>query len=210
MANVGAFVQVMDQFLDEITSTFPEETALAKYKATFDLLRKANPRKIMEGFMASAEPFSEKIMAMDETFFLNNDIEFLNALNIKKWWTPELSPNTKQSIWQFLQYLLITGGANVTPQIPKMNTDIQSQIIDLAKSVPKPDDGKEFDVDSIPTDAILNIARQFDPNSELSEDHVKQAMGMVKGMMQSQQDEGLSQEEVIMNMMKSFGGNFSK
>lgn len=205
-ANVGAFTQVMEQFLDELTETFPEQGALKKYKATFDVMRKANPRKVMDVFMNSASQFQDKIMAMDESFFLQNDIGFLDALEIKKWWTPELSQTTKSSIWQFLQYLLITGGANVTPSVPEISKEAQNEIMKLAETLPKPEDGKPFDVDSIPTDAIMNIAKQVDPNSEISVDQINEAMGLVKNMMA--QTSGGSQEEIMANMMKQMmGGN---
>lgn len=209
MANVGAFIQVLDQFLDELTQTFPEQAKLKKYKATFDLLRKANPRKIMESFIESAKPYADKIMAMDETFFLEGDIGFLNDLDIKKWWTPQLSASTKQSIWQFLQYLLITGGvAAAMPQMPQMSEDVQGQIMNLAKGLPKPKEGESFDLNSIPMDAVVNIAKQVQPDADISEEHVKQAMGMVKNLLDSQG--GGSPEELMQNMLKSMGGNFSK
>jgi hypothetical protein len=209
MANVGAFIQVLEQFLDELTQTFPDQPRLKKYKATFDLLRKANPRKIMESFIDSAKPYADKIMAMDETFFLNSDVGFLNDLDIKKWWTPDLSPATKQSIWQFLQYLLITGGvAAAMPQIPQMTKDVQNQIETLAKSIPQPQDGQAFDLNSIPMDAVMNIAKQVQPDADISEEHVKQAMGMVKNLLDSQG--GGSPEDLMQNMLKSMGGNFSK
>ena len=212
MANVGAFIQVLEQFLDELTQTFPEQANLKKYKATFDLLRKANPRKIMEGFIESAKPYADKIMAMDETFFLEGDIGFLNDLDIKRWWTPELSASTKQSIWQFLQYLLITGGVATTipqmSQIPQMTEDVQGQIMELAKGLPKPKEGEKFDLNSIPMDAVVNIAKQVQPDADISEEHVKQAMGMVKNLLDSQN--GGSPEDLMQSMLKTMGGNFSK
>lgn len=109
MASVGAFTEMMDQFLDELVKTFPEETGLKKYQSTFDLMKKANPRKCVEVFMNSARQFQTHIMAKNETFFLENSVEFLDALNIKKWWNDELSDGTKGAIWQYLQTLMILG-----------------------------------------------------------------------------------------------------
>jgi len=209
MANVGAFIQVLDQFLGELIHTFPEQKRLKKYKATFDLLRKANPRKIMEGFIDSVKPFADKIMAMDESFFLENDIGILDDLDIKTWWTPQLSASTKQSIWQFLQYLLITGGvAAAMPQMPQMSEDVQGQIMNIANGMPKPKEGESFDLNSIPMDAVVNIAKQVQPDADISEEHVKQAMSMVKNLLDSQG--GGSPEDLMQNMLKSMGGNFSK
>jgi hypothetical protein len=127
----------LEQFLDELTQTFPEQPALKKYKATFDILRKANPRKIMETFVESVKPFADRIMQKDETFFLNGNIDFLNGLDIKKWWTPELSQGTKDSIWQFLQYLLITSGV-AAPQTPRCRRAASSRLRPWRRASPSP------------------------------------------------------------------------
>jgi hypothetical protein len=109
--SVGAWNDMMDQFLTELTRTFPEEKSVKKYKVSFDLLRKSNPRKCIEGFMASMGPMQEKVMAKDESFFVDNcdNIEFLSDMNLKKHWTPDLSQKTKDAIWQYLQTLFILG-----------------------------------------------------------------------------------------------------
>lgn len=109
MASVGAFTEMMGQFLDELVKTFPEESGLKKYQSTFDLMKKANPRKCVEVFMGSASAFQQQIMAKDEKFFLEGSVEFLDALNIKKWWNDSLSEGTKGAIWQYLQTLMILG-----------------------------------------------------------------------------------------------------
>ena len=109
MASVSSFNEMMGNFLDELAQTFPEEGGMKKYQASFDIMRKANPRKCVEAFMGSASQYNAQIMAKDEKFFLNNDIDFLDALNIKKWWNSDLSENTKGAIWQYLQTLMILG-----------------------------------------------------------------------------------------------------
>jgi hypothetical protein len=50
-------------------------------------------------------------MSKDEAFFLGaaDDIEILSSLNMKKHWTSELSENTKNAIWQYVQTLYILG-----------------------------------------------------------------------------------------------------
>ena len=109
MASVSSFNDMMGNFLDELVQTFPEEGGMKKYQASFDIMRKANPRKCVEAFMTSASQYNSQIMAKDEKFFLDNNIDFLDALNIKKWWNANLSENTKGAIWQYLQTLMILG-----------------------------------------------------------------------------------------------------
>ena len=109
MASVGSFNEMMANFLDELVQTFPEEKCMKKYQVSFDIMKKANPRKCVDAFMTSAAQYNQQIMAKDERFFLDNDIDFLDAMNIKKWWTDDLSTNTKGAIWQYLQTLTILG-----------------------------------------------------------------------------------------------------
>ena len=61
--------------------------------------------------MMEATKVQDKIMSKDESFFLddNNQAGFIAELNIRKHWTPDLSQNTKEAIWQYLQTLFILG-----------------------------------------------------------------------------------------------------
>ena len=69
-------------------------------------------------------------MAKDDKFFLENDIDFLDSLNIKKWWNDELSENTKNAIWGYLQTLNILGTTIIS--IPE---DAMKTIESVAKQV---------------------------------------------------------------------------
>jgi hypothetical protein len=106
---VSAFNDMMQQFLDELVLTFPEEKSFVKYQATFGLVRKARPRSVLEGFMKSIGPVSSQLMAKDETFFKENSdsVPLLRDLNLSKIWTDELSHATKEAIWKYLQTLYI-------------------------------------------------------------------------------------------------------
>lgn len=108
MASVGAFNDMLSQFLSELTQTFPEEKGIKKYEAAFDLLRKSNPRKVVENFMRIVTPLQERIMAKDETVITSENLKSLNELNIGKHWETA-SENTRACIWQYLQTLLMLG-----------------------------------------------------------------------------------------------------
>jgi len=108
MTSVTAFNDMMDSFIVELMRTFPEEKGIKKYHASFDILRKTNPRKCVESFMTAIAPYSQNINAKDDSF-LSQDVDFLNDINIKKYWTPDLSPGTKDAIWQYIQTLYMLG-----------------------------------------------------------------------------------------------------
>ena len=104
MASVGAFNDMLSQFLSELIQTFPEEKSIKKYESAFDLLRKSNPRKVVENFMGTIAPLQERIMAKDETVLTSENLKSLNELNLAKNWDGA-SENTRSCIWQYLQAL---------------------------------------------------------------------------------------------------------
>ena len=104
MASVSTFTDMMEQFINELEQTFPEEKSFKKYHASFDIMRAANPRKCVDIFMKETSGYSNKFMQKDESVF-----DDFAHLDIKKYWTPELSEATKGAIWQYLQTLHILG-----------------------------------------------------------------------------------------------------
>ena len=104
MASVSTFTDMMEQFINELEQTFPEEKSFKKYHASFDIMRAANPRKCVDIFMKETSGYSTKFMQKDESVF-----DDFAHLDIKKYWTPELSEATKGAIWQYLQTLHILG-----------------------------------------------------------------------------------------------------
>ena len=135
MTSVGAFNDMMEQFLDELVQTFPEEKAIKKYKASFELVRKANPRKCVESFMATITPFAHKITSKDESI-LDDEFNLIRDINIKAHWTPELSQNTKDAVWQYLQtlYMLGTTISSIPADTLSMIESVASQCADKIQS----------------------------------------------------------------------------
>jgi hypothetical protein len=110
MASVTAFNDMLSQFLVELHKTFPDETGIKKMTASFEMLKKTNPRLVVDGFMKGVTPYADKISAKDEKFILEEieKIELLKDLNIKSYWD-RMSPNTKAATWQYLQTLYMLG-----------------------------------------------------------------------------------------------------
>jgi hypothetical protein len=130
MTTVSAFNDTLDQFVAELVDTFPEEKTFKKYQLSLEIIRKTNARQSLNTFMSSVKSFSDKIMNRDDSFFLEDatKIEFLSDLNICKIWTPDLSVNTKNAIWQYLQTLYLLGAT-----ISALPQDALSMIEDVAK-----------------------------------------------------------------------------
>ena len=110
MASVTAFNDMLSQFLVELHKTFPDETGIKKMTTSFEMLKKTNPRIIVDGFMKGVAPYADKISLKDEKFILEEieKIEMLKDLNIKSYWA-RMSPATKAATWQYLQTLYMLG-----------------------------------------------------------------------------------------------------
>lgn len=106
---VSAFNDMMQQFLDELVLTFPEEKSFVKYQASFGLVRKSRPRAVLEKYMESIGPVATHIMQKDDAFFKehSDSVPLLSDLNLAKIWTDDLSESTKDAIWKYLQTLYI-------------------------------------------------------------------------------------------------------
>ncbi len=127
MTSVSAFNDMLEQFLTELMGTFPEERSIKKYHAGFDVLRKSNPKKVVEGFMTTIGPAAQKIMDKDESV-LDDNLDILDELSIKKHWNSGISDNTKGAIWQYLQTLYMLGTT-----ITAIPADTLNMIEDVAK-----------------------------------------------------------------------------
>ena len=110
MTSVSAFTDMMEQFLVELHKTFPEEKGLRKCKSAFDLMKSANPRLLVDVFMARVSPHADKLTSKDETFFIeeSKNMDFIKDVNLKTHWG-NAKQATKDAIWQYVQTLYMLG-----------------------------------------------------------------------------------------------------
>ncbi len=107
---IRIFNETVGNFFQELMEIFPEEPRIESSYNTFKALCKINIRKPCENFMISIIPFLEKIAMRDESFFIGENMpEFLKSINFKNIWTPDLSINTKNAIWKYIQSFIIMG-----------------------------------------------------------------------------------------------------
>jgi len=107
MSSITAWCDMMEQFLSELSRTFPEEPSVKKYSTSFELLRKSNPRKCIDLYMKGASKSADKIMQKNTDFFL--EMEKVMGIDLLKFWSDDLSENTKNAIWQYIQTLYLLG-----------------------------------------------------------------------------------------------------
>lgn len=109
MASVGAFNDMMATFLSELQKTLPNKKGVTKAITGFELMRSANPRKVVDTFMTSIAPYSQKIATQDATFMDDlRNVDGLRDLDLATSWQT-MSPNTQSAVWQYLQTLSLLG-----------------------------------------------------------------------------------------------------
>jgi len=106
---------MIDALLDRYSyhEYFNKELSLTKEK--FLLLRKTNPRKVMEGVLVFVYPYKRQIMENDDNFFLNkdyqedtkNDGHLVKALKIKDLWETDMDENTKTNLFNYFKVLIV-------------------------------------------------------------------------------------------------------
>jgi hypothetical protein len=101
---------MMEQFIDELSMTFPTENKIKVYKNSFDMMKKTNPRKILDIFLENVSPYSTHIMNKDESIMMDDSIALNRELNLKGIWeSKDITNNTKEAIWAHLNTLLMFG-----------------------------------------------------------------------------------------------------
>jgi len=102
------------EFLSKMAVTFPHENKITEYKFLFETIQRMDYKKPVEMFMASVEPYGLQVMSKDENFFKTSKDVVVRAeslsgrLGLIDVWE-STSPETKNSIWTYLQSLYVIG-----------------------------------------------------------------------------------------------------
>jgi hypothetical protein len=121
MSVLGAFNNVLLNFIDDCILVFPEDRDFKVYKASIKILVKINPKKVLTIFANNTQIYKSQILEKNEDFFLKNDYsEVINNTKktdisddeineiIKKiqgYWI-ELEKTNKEKIWDYMLLLL--------------------------------------------------------------------------------------------------------
>ena len=110
---VEAWNDLLSQFLNELVTVLPGDPKIVEFRDAHSMMRIKNGRQCVELFVKSVTPYASKIMKRDPSLFsCSTTFEtdaFLNQINVCKYWTRELTENTRSAIWQYLQLLYMLG-----------------------------------------------------------------------------------------------------
>ena len=115
MSTKQIFLQQTDNFINELCSIFPNNNELLVFREKYNLIRSVNSTLIVEYFVQYVYPLKSKILAKDESFFLEGggqeELKDKSGLkfrdNITALWVGEMSDDNKVIVWKYFQIFII-------------------------------------------------------------------------------------------------------
>ena len=115
MSNLSKFNEQLLNFLQEMSNLYPDDKKLSNFYYTVELMKKTNPREIMNQFKLHVYPFKQQILEKDENFFLTDKFTdsiksqsgISEILRIKQiWMDGNLSNHDKECIWNYFKVFI--------------------------------------------------------------------------------------------------------
>ena len=105
-----AFFNQMQDFLDDLEYSFPQETHITTAKVFFTALKASMPDKIIDQFVEYVAPFQTQIEERDEQFFMEDSLNVTDnymaqAVQLKNVWKTASEKN-KSCIWEYMSNLV--------------------------------------------------------------------------------------------------------
>lgn len=109
MHSIDSFTDMLMEFAENLCALFPKDKKLRQSKSLLAVAIKADGRAIMEAFMNDIRPYTAKIQAHDGTVFEEFQGGVSQFIDLGEIWNRDLSPKTRDSIWQYLNTLMTLG-----------------------------------------------------------------------------------------------------
>jgi len=120
MSNLKKFNNVISDLISELCELYPSDRDIKIFREKFNMITKVNNQMVLRGFLLHVYPHKQNIMNEDEKFFLSNatdlvkdaadkddNVSITQALNIKKLWESNMTPETKSAVWKYFKVLII-------------------------------------------------------------------------------------------------------
>ena len=144
--SVTLFHQLVAQFLDALAEVWEECPHVKQTKLEYTMACEQSPlaasakKQLIAAYYKSMQPYFQRCTAQDESIFRDPALAantFMAKIKFEEKWTPDLHPETKAHVWQYLaglnQYanmynLYIKVPPNMLQTIEGMATGIASKI----------------------------------------------------------------------------------
>ena len=114
---LSAFNNQIDNFLDDLMIVCPNEKEFSMLKNGIGLVRKTNPRLILNQFVEMIFPYKDQILLRNESFFMMKDYQddFTNVSsdyiskvtnNLKRIWQGDITDDEREKIWEYFNSLI--------------------------------------------------------------------------------------------------------
>ena len=118
IVNMKVFNEILGTFFEYLESEFPDfKSDIILTRAGVELVKRNNPRLVVERFINMVDPFRKQIARCDEQFFLNFNLDpnhnglgdentslCIKVKNI--WLCPTTTDTQKAHIWLYFQKLI--------------------------------------------------------------------------------------------------------
>jgi hypothetical protein len=113
MASVGAFVSILEEFIDDLIKIYPNDEKVKKYKEYFESKKENEGKLLLDEFNASTSGEVGKMIVEKKSSFFKKSV-FAKKLNLHILYK-EMTPQTKQAVWQYVNtmYVLSTTINNI-------------------------------------------------------------------------------------------------
>ena len=115
MSSIQKLILQIDQMMIQLTKLYLDNGDLKKFQIGFDAVR-MNPMFVLQNFMLHIYPHKDKIMAGDESFFLNNDYSeetngnqdyMFKALRLKDLWKNRMNDTVKDTMKKYFKVFIV-------------------------------------------------------------------------------------------------------
>ena len=117
MSYLNAFCKQLENLSEELCELYPTDINLKTANTSIQLLKKTNPRKLLDLFKNYILKYENEILLKDESFFIKKnykddvsvDVVYENYTSIidllKKYWS-SMTSKSKENIWLYLIVLI--------------------------------------------------------------------------------------------------------
>lgn len=115
MSTKNIIITQISNFIDELCTTYPQNTEIQIFKEKYYMLKGVNSQLIIEYFVKYIYVHKEIIMKEDVSFFLNGggqeEIDNKNGLrlrdNLKNLWVNEMKEDNKKIVWKYFKTFIL-------------------------------------------------------------------------------------------------------
>lgn len=128
MASISAFMEMLEEFLNEMSKTYPEENAIVIKIKEIQELKDSEKESYFDSIKCDLEKVSSKITNKNENAFKKGKVQFFDSIKMYKLWKIEVSEDTRDAIWKYLNTLYVL--SSTISALPK---DLMKSIENMAQ-----------------------------------------------------------------------------